>query len=85
MKRLFNEKIKISRLNHAIGYDFDKYIIQRWGFHYSETDSDLMIDALDYGTSTLTWEDFVWMMDEHKKNFGETGKFGIALLENKPT
>ena len=67
MKALFNEKKKlIQELNH-IGRELDREIKQRWGFHYSQTDSDSMIDTLDYGTSDISYKDFVEEMDNFKE------------------
>ena len=67
MKALFNKKKKlIQELNH-IGRELDMKIEERWGFHYSQTDSDPMIDTLDYGTNDINYKEFVDMMDEFKE------------------
>ena len=67
MKSLFNKKKKLIKQLNEIGYLLDKEIEKRWGFHYSQTDSDPMIDTLDYGTNDINYKDFVEMMDEFKE------------------
>ena len=68
MKALFNKKKKlIQELNH-IGRELDMKIEERWGFHYSQTDSDPMIDTLDYGTQDLEYKDFIELMEEYKRD-----------------
>jgi len=73
MKSLFNKKKKLIKQLNEVGYLLDKEIEKRWGFHYSQTDSSKMIDTLDYGTSDISYKDFVEMMDEFKaiKELGE--------------
>ena len=67
MKSLFNKKKKLIKQLNEIGYSLDKEIEKRWGFHYSQTDSDPLIDTLDYGTSDISYKEFVDMMDEFKE------------------
>lgn len=42
-------------------------IEKRWGFHYSQVDSHLIIDTLDYGTSQCTYTEFVQLMNEYRE------------------
>ena len=67
MKALFNKKKKLEKQSKEIGCLLDKEIEERWGFHYSQTDSDPMIDTLDYGTENIDYKEFVERMDEFKK------------------
>jgi hypothetical protein len=67
MKSLFNKKKKLIKQLNEIGYLLDKEIEERWGFHYSQTDSDPMIDTLDYGTFDISYKDFVDRMDNFKE------------------
>lgn len=68
------------RETKEIGNTLDSLIVKEWGFHYSETDDDMIIDTLDYGISAISFESFVRKMDEYKKNSDENdGEFGIVL------
>ena len=73
MKGLFNKKKKLIKQINEIGYLLDKEIEERWGFHYSQTDFDPIIDTLDYGTSDIEYKVFVEIMNEYKgeKDKGE--------------
>jgi hypothetical protein len=66
MKALFNKKKKLLKQLNDVGYLLDEQINIRWGFHYSQTDSDPMIDTLDYGTSNIDYKEFVERMDNFK-------------------
>lgn len=68
LKKLFNDKKKAIREAKDIGFQLDQMIVEKWGFHYSETDDDRIIDTLDYGTSGINFEDFESLMDDHKAN-----------------
>jgi hypothetical protein len=66
MKALFNKKKKLLKQLNDVGYLLDEQINIRWGFHYSQTDSDPIIDTLDYGTSNIDYKEFVERMDDFK-------------------
>jgi len=66
MKALFNKKKKLIQELNDVGRVLDAKIEERWGFHYSQTDSGPIIDALDYGTCDLDYKGFVEMMDDFK-------------------
>ena len=68
MKALYNEKKRLVKELNAVGVALDEKIIERFGFHYSQTNSDPMIDTLDYGTQKLDYKDFIEMMTEYKKD-----------------
>ena len=68
LKKLFNDKKKAIREAKDIGFQLDQMIVEKWGFHYSETDDDMIIDTLDYGTSGINFEYFESLMDDHKAN-----------------
>jgi hypothetical protein len=78
MKALFEKKKKLIEKLNAIGHELDRKIDERWGFSYSETDDDEMIDTLDYGTSSISYSTFVRKMDAYKKNIETNGKFGLV-------
>ena len=67
MKRLFDEKKKLLKQLNGVSYLLDQEIEKRWGFHYSQTDNDSMIDTLDYGTSFIDYKEFEDRMDGYKK------------------
>lgn len=67
MKRLFDKKKKLLKQLNDVGYLLDQEIEKRWGFHYSQTDNDTMIDTLDYGTSDIDYKEFENRMDGYKQ------------------
>jgi len=75
MKQLFEEKKKLVVKTNEIGRQLDKMIVEKWGFHYSETDDDPMIDTLDYGTSGISFVNFKKRMDTYKEKRREDGSF----------
>ena len=67
MKALFNEKKRLIKELNAVGFLLDRKIEERFGFHYSQTDNDSMIDTLDYGTQSLEYKDFIELMSDYKE------------------
>ena len=79
MKELFEKKKKlISKLND-VSLKLDQEIDKKWGFSYSDTDDDVLIDTLDYGNNNISYEEFVRVMNEYKKNYDKDGEFGIVF------
>ncbi len=66
MKQLFYLKKRLVQDMNDIGRLLDSKITDKWGFHYSETDDDPMIDTLDYGTQGISFETFCSLMNEYK-------------------
>ena len=67
MKALYNEKKRLVKEMNAVGFLLDQKIVERFGFHYSQTDSDPMIDTLDYGTQDMEYKDFIKDMSVFKE------------------
>lgn len=77
MKQLFNERKKAVAKSNKIGFELDELIQKRWGFSFSDTDDDPIIDSLDYGTNSISFDEFVKRMDIYKHNFDASdGSFG---------
>ena len=66
LKRQFEKVKKLAIKNHNESHKFDLMINKVWGFSYSDVDFDSAIDTLDYGTSDISFEDFVKLMDNYK-------------------
>ena len=79
MKALFNKKKKLLEELNFVSRELDTKIDERWGFSYSETDDDEMIDTLDYGTNSICYQTFVTKMDFYKSNIDKTGRFGVHI------
>lgn len=67
MKKLYAEKKRLIAELNTVGRLLDSKIVDRFGFHYSQTDDDTMIDTLDYGTNSITYADFIERMTEFKQ------------------
>lgn len=66
MKQLFNLKKRLIQDTNLVGLLLDSKIMEKWNFHYSETDDDAMIDTLDYGTQEIGFKCFCNIMEEYK-------------------
>ena len=67
MKKLYNRKKELCLQMMSVGGELVKLIVERFNFHYSETDNDDIIDTLDYGTSNLSYSEFIEIMNNYKK------------------
>lgn len=68
-KKLYNQTAKIAAKHLRVRELLDKMIDTEFGFSFSETDEDLIIDTLDYGTSSLSFEGFLSIMEGHRERF----------------
>ncbi len=67
MKELFYLKKRLVRDMNTIGGLLDSLIVDKWDFHYSETDDDPMIDTLDYGSNSICFDSFCSLMNDYAK------------------
>ncbi len=80
MKKLFNEKKKLVVKTNKVGHQLDSLIYEEWGFSFSDTDDDPIIDTLDYGTNNISFEQFKERMYKYKKNAEENnGDYGCVI------
>ena len=81
MKKDFNRIKKLQKEIRHLQRVFDIKIQAEYGFSYSDTDCDAIIDTLDYATDDIKYKDFVRLMKTYEKNLQETGEFGYTGLE----
>lgn len=55
---------------------FSAEIEEAFGFDHSDTDDSQLIDAVEYGSGAVTFEEFMARMAYYKKELDETGSFG---------
>lgn len=67
LKKLFNKKKSMAHEFHKLGNELDCEIVKQYGFHYSETNDDQIIDTLDYGISGISFEEFDEKMKDYYK------------------
>lgn len=79
MKELFEKKKKMIAELNKLSFQLDREINKRWGFSYSDTDDDAMIDTLDYGTQSISYTKFVKLMNAYKINLETKSYFGSVL------
>ena len=79
MKALFEKKKKLIATLNKVSVELERKIDDRWGFSYSATDDDAMIDSLDYGSQSISYNEFVRLMDAYQANLKEKGSFGCVL------
>jgi len=75
MKTQFNKVKALTLKLKNESWKLDNMIDEKYGFSYSETDNDRIIDTLDYGTDDISFEDFKLIMEQYKKCFDENGTF----------
>jgi hypothetical protein len=75
MRYLFDQQKKLSRRARINGHELDMLIMKKWGFNFSETDDDPIIDTLDYGINSISFEEFCDRMDKYKSTRNEDGSF----------
>ena len=80
LKFLIRKKQKLVRETNIISRELDALIVDTFGFHYSETDSDRLIDSLDYGTDYITSSTFLRIMMLYKT---DSDKFDTTNWSNE--
>lgn len=75
IKTLFNKKKKILKQLRQINNELDLEIKSEYGFHYSETNDDRIIDTLDYGVASIHYNEFYVRMRFYKEDFDNNEKF----------
>ena len=63
MKNLYNEKKRLMKELNKVGYLLDKKIEERFGFSYSQTDTDPIKHTLGYGNQDLEYKEFLALME----------------------
>lgn len=79
IKRQFNKVKSLCAKLRAESFKLDRMIDEEWGFSYSDTDDDPMIDTLDHATQSISFEEFKKRMDQYRKNKEETGNYGCII------
>jgi len=70
LKKLFEARKKTTLKARTAGFLLDRKINEIFGFSYSETDNDEMIDTLDYGHNAISFKHFFELMNYYKDERG---------------
>lgn len=70
LKKLFEARKKATLKAKSTGFALDRKINEMFGFSYSETDNDEMIDTLDYGHNEIDFKHFFELMNYYKDERG---------------
>ena len=73
LKKLFEATKKATQKAKELSYSLDKKIDEIFGFNYSETDNDEIIDTLDYATNNISFKHFFELMKYYKEERGFGG------------
>ena len=66
---LLKRVLKAGRKFDLLKHEFDKKIVEKYGFHYSDRDLDYLIDSIDYCQADVSFEKFDEIMkEEGRKN-----------------
>lgn len=74
LKKLFEARKKATLKAKSAGFALDRKLEEIFGFNYSETDNDEMIDTLDYGHNAISFQHFFELMNYYKYEQG----FGVS-------
>ena len=66
LKKLFYKIQELSNTISELRPRFDELIEEKYGYHYSDKDLDMIIDCVDYGTGTMSFKEFDKMMRDNK-------------------
>lgn len=77
MKSQFNKVKKLARQLKDESRELDRMIDNTYGFSYSETDDDRIIDTLDYGIDDISFIEFKSRMNQYKIDLDKDGKFSV--------
>lgn len=72
LKKLFEERRALARKNLEVALEFDKKLSEYYDFPFNETDNDEMIDTLDYGTNSISFEEFIKRMEHYSIDIRKT-------------
>ena len=64
LRKAFKLTSKLAEQHLISGSNLDKLINKHWKEHYSENDIDELIDCLDYGTATMSFDSFLYYMND---------------------
>jgi hypothetical protein len=70
LKRLFTARKEATLKCANAGFALDKKLDEMFGFNYSETDDDEMIDTLDYGHNSIGFDHFFELMTYYRNERG---------------
>lgn len=84
-KEIYNSAKKFAHFHRLMCDALAKIELKKFGFEFAETDSDRIIDTINYGMDGLSFEDYVKEMKHYQKSRAENnGKIkgnGIYLHE----
>lgn len=63
-KKFYDKVVKLAIDWAEIKQEFDSKVENTWGYHYSDSDIDEIIDSIDYGHGDLEYNRFRELMGE---------------------
>lgn len=73
-KEIYDTAKKLARMHKEMCDALADIEIKKYGFEFSDTDSDKIIDTINYGTDNYSFEDYNEEMKYYKKAKKETGR-----------
>ena len=70
-KQIYNKAKKLSQELHIYCNLLGDFENKLYGFEFAETDSDAIIDTINYGIQDLSFDDYIKEMEFYKKSFDE--------------
>lgn len=76
LKELFEKRIETAAAFKSLCLEFDNIVENEFGMTHNETDCEELIDSLDYGTTKITFEEFIDRMNYYKS--GHKLPYGVV-------
>lgn len=70
-KEIYNNAKKFAHFHRLMCDALAKIELKKFGFEFAETDSDRIIDTINYGTDGLSFEDYIEEMNHYAKSKNE--------------
>lgn len=74
-KETYDKLREVAKLHHQLCFLLGQIEQKKYGFEFAETDSDKIIDTLNYGHDDYSFEDYKKEMEFYKKAFKVRGNF----------
>lgn len=71
----YKKLVSLSQQYRELRNDFGRQMEERFGFDHSDTDDSQMIDAIEYGSGSLPFEEFIERAEYYERQYAATGSF----------
>lgn len=66
-KQAYKKAAELAKQHRFACDELAKFELDKWGFEFAETDSDPIIDTINYGIDSCSFEEYVEHMEYYKE------------------